>query len=162
MTREWWDTCTKVLNFIRTNFVMQSSVCFTVVREKEETLTPHFCFLTEISLPSSWKTTRLLGQGGGYCYSVDSHDPIDYSMPGSPVLPYFLLKLIWVCSNSCPLSWWCYVTILSSAALFSSCPQSSPASGSFPVGQLFASGDQSIRVSASASIFPMNIQGRFP
>ena len=55
-----------------------------------------------------------------------------------------------VCSNSCPLSRWCYLTISSSATLFSSCPQSFPASGSSPVSQLFASG--SIGASASASV----------
>ena len=65
-----------------------------------------------------------------------------------------------VCSNSCLLSWWCYLTISSSATLFSSCHQSIPASGSLPVSQLFASGGQSIE--ASASILPMNIQGSFP
>ena len=65
-----------------------------------------------------------------------------------------------VCSNSSPLSQWCCLTILSSAALFSSCPQSFPASGSFPMSQLFASGGQS--TGASASVFPMNIQDWFP
>ena len=49
-----------------------------------------------------------------------------------------------VCSDSCPLSWWCYLTISSSAACFSSCLQSFAASGSFPVSQLLASGGQSI------------------
>ena len=68
----------------------------------------------------------------------------------------------WVCSNSCPLSQWCHSTILSSVALFSSCPQCLPASGSFPMSCLFASGHQSIRASASASVLPMNIQGWFP
>ena len=67
-----------------------------------------------------------------------------------------------VCSNSCPLSWWCYSTIWSSAASFSSCLQSFPASGSFPVSQLFTSGGQSIGASASASVLPVNIQGWFP
>ena len=67
-----------------------------------------------------------------------------------------------VCSNSCPVSWWCYLTIASSVIPFSSCLQSFPASGSFPVSQLFASGGQSIAVSASASVLPMNIQGWFP
>ena len=65
-----------------------------------------------------------------------------------------------VCSNSCPLTQWCHPTISSSVTLFSSCPQSFPASGSFPMSQLFTSGDQNI--GASASIFPMNIQGWFP
>jgi len=67
-----------------------------------------------------------------------------------------------VCSHSCPLSWWCHPTISSSVAHFSSCPQSFPASGSFPVSWLFASGGQSIRASTSASVLPMNIQGWFP
>ena len=60
-------------------------------------------------------------------------------------------------SNSCPLSQWCHLTILSSVIPFSSCPQSFPASGSFQVSQIFASGGQSIRVSASTSVLPMNI-----
>ena len=66
-----------------------------------------------------------------------------------------------VCSNSCLLSWWCHPTISSSITAFS-CPQCFPASGSFPVSRLFASGGQSIRASASASVLPMNIQGWFP
>ena len=66
-----------------------------------------------------------------------------------------------VCSNSCPLSWWCHPTILSSFAPFSSCPQSFPASGSFLMSWLFTSGGQSIGASASASVLPMNIQGWF-
>ena len=63
-----------------------------------------------------------------------------------------------VCSNSYPLSWWCYTTIIP----FSSCPQSFPASGSFPMSWLFTSGGQSIGTSASVSVLPMNIQGWFP
>ena len=65
-------------------------------------------------------------------------------------------------SNSCPLSWWCHPTISVSVVPFSSCPQSFPASGSFPVSQFFASGGQSMVVSASASVLPMNIQFWFP
>ena len=57
--------------------------------------------------------------------------------------------------NPCPLSWWCHPTISSSVVPFSSCPQSSPASGSFQMSQLFASGGQSMGVSASTSVFPM-------
>ena len=67
-----------------------------------------------------------------------------------------------VCSNSCPLNWWCYPTLSSSATLFSFCLQSFPESGSFPMSWLFASGGQSIGASASASVLPMNIQGWFP
>ena len=61
-------------------------------------------------------------------------------------------------SNSCPWSRWCHPAISSSVVPFSSRLQSFPASGSFPMSQLFASGGQSTRVSASASVLPMNIQ----
>ena len=66
------------------------------------------------------------------------------------------------CSNSCPLSRWCHSTISPSVVPFSSCFQSFPASGSFPMSQLSASGGQSIGASASASVLPMNIQDWFP
>ena len=65
------------------------------------------------------------------------------------------------CSNSGPLSWWCHPTILSSVIPFSSRLQSFSASGSFPMSQFFTSGGQSIWVSASASVLPMNIQDWF-
>ena len=64
--------------------------------------------------------------------------------------------------NPCPSSWWCHPAISSSVIPFSSCPQAFPASGSFPMSQLFASGGQSIGVSASASVLPMNIQDWSP
>ena len=62
------------------------------------------------------------------------------------------------CSNSCPSSQWCHPTISSSVIPFSSCLQSLPASGSFPMSQFFSSGGQSTGASASASVLPMNIQ----
>ena len=65
-----------------------------------------------------------------------------------------------VSSNSCPFNQWCYLTISSSATPFSFCLPSEPASGSFPISQLFISGGQSVR--ASASVLPVNIQGWFP
>ena len=65
-------------------------------------------------------------------------------------------------SNSCPSSQWCHPAISSSVIPFSSCPQSLPASGSFPMSQLFTSRGQSIRVSASASVLPMNTQDWSP
>ena len=64
--------------------------------------------------------------------------------------------------NSCPSSQWCHPIISSSVVPFSSCPQSFPAPGSFQMSQLFASGGQSIGVSASVSVLPMNIQDWFP
>ena len=81
--------------------------------------------------------------------------PMDWSTSRPPVLHYLP-----ECSNSCPLSQGCCLTISSSAALFSFCLQSFPASGSFPVSQLFTSGGQSI--GASVSVLPMNIQDWFP
>ena len=65
-----------------------------------------------------------------------------------------------VCSKSCPLNWWCHPAISSSVVPFSSCPRSFPASGSFPVSQLFTSGGQSIGV--SASVLQMTTQSWFP
>ena len=67
-----------------------------------------------------------------------------------------------VYSDSHPLSQWCHPTISSSVIPFSSCLQSFPASGSFQMSQLFASGGQSIGVSASGSVLPVNIQDWFP
>ena len=67
-----------------------------------------------------------------------------------------------VYSSSCTLSWWCHPTIPSSVVPFFSCLQSFPASRSFQMSHLFAWGSQSIRVSASASVLPMNIQDWFP
>ena len=65
--------------------------------------------------------------------------------------------------NPCPSSWWCHPTISCSVVPFSSCPQSFPASGSFPMSQLFAAGiGQSIGVSASTSVVPMNPQDWSP
>ena len=64
--------------------------------------------------------------------------------------------------NPCPLSWWCHPTISSSVIPFFSCPQSFPASGSFPMSQFSTSGGQSIGVSASTSVPPMNIQDWSP
>ena len=65
-------------------------------------------------------------------------------------------------TNPCPSTRWCHPAISSSVIPFSSCPQSFPASGSFPVSQLFASGGQITGASALASVLPMNIQDWFP
>ena len=84
-------------------------------------------------------------------------DPKDCSMPGFPVLCYLLEWLKFMSTESVMLP-----TISYCAALFSFCLQSFPASGSFPMSQLFTSGGQSIGTSASASVLPTNIQGWFP
>ena len=67
-----------------------------------------------------------------------------------------------VCSNSCSLNWWCHRTISSSVTPFSSCLQSFPASGSFPMSQYFASDGRSTGTSASASVLSVHIQRWFP
>ena len=87
--------------------------------------------------------------------SLQSHELQHIKLP----CPALSLR---VCSNSCPLSQWCYTTISSSVSPFSSCPQSFPASRSFPTSWLFTSGNQSIGASALAPVLPMNIQGWFP
>ena len=94
------------------------------------------------------------------CPTLCSTMNIQHSMQHSR-LPYSSLSP-GVCSNSCPLSQWCHPTISSSVIPFSSCPQSFPASGSFPVSWLFTSGGQNIGASALAPVLPMNTQGRFP
>ena len=65
-------------------------------------------------------------------------------------------------SNSCPSSWWCHPAISSSVVPFTSCPQSLPASGSFPMSQLFTWGGQSTGISALASFLPKNTQDWSP
>ena len=84
-------------------------------------------------------------------------DPMNCSTPGLPVYHQFRVH-----SSSCPLSRWYHPVISSSVVSFFSCPQSLPASGSFPVSQPFAWGGQSIGASASASVFPMNTQDWSP
>ena len=86
-----------------------------------------------------------------FCY------PMNYSTPGLCPSP-----TPGVHPNLCPSSWQCHPTISSSVVPFSSCPQSFPASGSFQMSQLFTSGGQSIGVSASASVLPVNTQDWSP
>ena len=87
--------------------------------------------------------------------SLGPHEPQHSRLPCPSPTPR-------VHPNPCPLSWWCHPTISSSVVPFSSCPQSLPASGSFPMSQFFTTGGQSIGVSASTSILPMNTQDWSP
>ena len=98
-----------------------------------------------------------------YCFSVPKSCPTlcDSMNCRTPMLPCPSPSPR-VCSNPCPLSQWHHPTISSSVTPFSSCLQSFPASRSFPMSQLFTSGCQNIGASASASVLPMNMQGRFP
>jgi len=85
-------------------------------------------------------------------------DPMDCMQHARPSCPS---PSFGACSNSCPLRRWCHPAVSSSVITFSSCLQSFPASWSFPVSRLFASGDHSIGASASASVLPVNIQDWF-
>ena len=84
-------------------------------------------------------------------------DPMNHSMQGLPV-HHQLLEF----TQTCPSNRWCHLAISSSVVPFSSCPQSLPASESFPMSQLFTWGGQSIGVSALASVLPMNTQDWSP
>ena len=88
--------------------------------------------------------------------------PASLSITNSRCLLKFTSIESWCHPNSCPLRWWCLPTISSSVIRFSSCLQSFLASGSFLMSQFFPSGSQSIGVSASALVLPMNIQDWFP
>ena len=88
--------------------------------------------------------------------SLQPHGPQHTRLPCPSLAPR-------VYSNSCPSSWWCFKPTISSSVIpFFSHLQPFPASGSFPMSQFFAAGGQSIGVSASASVLPMNIQDWFP
>ena len=99
-----------------------------------------------------WVLTVRFGSVAQLCQTLC--DPMNCSTPGLPVHH----KLPGVYPNSCPSSRWCHPAISSSVVPFSSCPQSLPASGSFPKSQLFASSGQRIGVSASTSVLLMNTQ----
>ena len=115
-------------------------ICFSLVKMMSNTFFDAYCLVQFSSVAQSCQTI---------C------DPMHCTVPCPSLTPG-------ACSNSCPSSWWCHPTISSSVVPFSSCPQSFPASGSFPMSQFFASCGQSIGVSASASVLPMNIQDWFP
>ena len=127
---------------------------------------------------------NLYGQRSNWAYT---HKPNNNSWPhASPIFKWFqsvkslshvqLFATPWTAaprlpclsptpgaySNSCPLYWWCHPTVSSLVIPFSSCLQSFPASRSFPVNQFFASDGQSIGVSASASVLPINTEDWFP
>ena len=106
-------------------------------------------------LAHSWKVRVQFSSVTQSCPTLPPHEPQHSRPPCLSPTPR-------VYSNPCPLSWWCHPTISSSVFCFSSCPQSFPASGSFQMSQLFTSGGQSIGVSASASVLPMNTQDWFP
>ena len=131
-------------------------------------------FICSRTLMEVWKVRKLYptpqSPSGGYDWSRTTSVQFSRSVVSDSLRPHGLQHARPPCPsptprvypNSCTLSRWCHPTISSSVIPFSSCPQSLPASGSFPMSQLFALGGQSIRVSASASVLPMNIQDWSP
>ena len=126
----------------------------------------HICYLIQNSQKESGKDRNYLNfymeiNTQEYFSSVQSLsrvqlcDPMDFKLPCPSLSPG-------VCLDSCPLSQWCHPTISSFVLPFSSCPQSFPASGSFPMSQLFTSGGPSTGVSALASFLPKKSQGWSP
>ena len=106
-------------------------------------------------LETSWSLSSVQFSCSVMSDSLRPHDSQHASPPCLSPTPR-------VHSNSCPSSWWCHPAISSSIVPFSSCPQSLPASGSFPVSQLFAWGGQSIGDSALVSFLPKKSQGWSP
>ena len=111
-------------------------------------------------LPSGKQTSELLTCSVQFSCSVMSDSLRPHGLHHAR--PPCLSPTPGACSNSCPSNHRCHPTISSSVIPFSSCLQSFPASGSFPVNQFFASGGQSIGASVSASVLPMNIQDWSP
>ena len=131
-------------------------VAFPLCSRKEEAspvLVPEGHQLCWVRAPLFWPHSTLICCSVAKSY-LTSCNPVNCSIPGSSVLG--------VCSNPCPLSQWCCLSNSSSITPFSNCFPSFPASGSFPVNRLFASGGQRIGASASSSVLPVNIQGWFP
>ena len=133
-----------------------------------------WCHLTISSSVTPFSCPRFF-PGSGSFQLVSSMHQVAKVLKLSSVQPLSRVQLLWthglqhsrspcpssapgVYPNSCPLSQWCHSTISSSVIPFSSCFQSFPASESFPMSQVFASGGQSIGVSASTSVLPMNAQ----
>ena len=112
-------------------------------------------FLSFIMPILAWNTPSVQFSRSVMSDSLQSHELLHARPPCPSPTPE-------VYSDSCPLSQWCHPTISSSVVPFSSHFQSFPASGFSQMSQLFASGGQSIGVSASTSVFPMNIQDWFP
>ena len=137
----------------RRNLVGYSPQC-----RKESDMTERLCFHF-IAWESYSVTTFQFSSVQFSCSVVSDSLQLHESQHAKPPCPSPTPR---VHPNPCPLSRWCYPTISSSVVPFSSCPQSSPASGSFPMSHLFARGGQCIGGSASASVLPINTQDWSP
>ena len=135
--------------------ICKFTMLFNILTKEEWPLSPFHFSLCHPQLGPGASTLSLLFSHSVVSDSLWPHELQHTRLPCPSLSPT-------VCSNSCPLSWWCHPTISSSIIPFSFCLQSFPASGSFPKSQHFASGGQSIGALDSASVLPMNTQGWFP
>ena len=153
-------SCSVISYSLHDHSLSGSSVCGILqARILEWDTMPSF---RESSWPKDWTQVSYISCIGSVQFShsvvfnfLQPHEP-QHTRPPCPS------SAARVYPNPCPLSWWCHPTISSSVVPFSSCPQSFPASRSFPMSQLFASDGQSIGVSASTSVFPVNTQDWSP
>ena len=131
----------------------------------------HCVYVPQLSYPFiCWWTSGLFPCPGYYKQCCDNSIQFSHSVVSDSLWSHGLQHSRLPCpsptpgdsSNSCLSSQWCHPTISSSVIPFSSCSPSFPASGSFPMNWLFVTGGQRTGASASASVFPMNIQGWFP
>ena len=151
--------------------VSNSVTPFTVVCQASLSMKfPRQEYWRGLPFPSPWILQSIGSQRVGHDWSNFSSVHFSCSVVSDSLWPHGLQHARLTCpsptprpySNSCPLSQWCHPTISSSVVPFSSHIQSFPASGSFQMNQFFTSGGQSIRVSSSASVLPLNIQDWFP
>ena len=147
------DACLQLACILHAAFILRLLLKYPSVAS--EALSPSFCGLFCPKRGQLGRPHLLLLSHSDVSDSLQPHGLQHARLPCPSLSPR-------VCSKSCPLSWWCCSTVSSSAPTFSFGLQSFPASGSFSMSWLFLSGGQSIGVSASASVLPMNVQGRFP
>ena len=161
-----------LVKFVSTKSVMSSShliLCCPLLLLPSIVLSNRV-FSNESALRIWWPSTGASASASVLPVSIQGWFPLRLTdLPAVPgtlksLLHHHNLKssILGACSNSCPLSWWYHPTISSSVVPFSSCLQSFSATGSFPMSQFLTSGGQSIGLSASATVLPMNIQGWFP
>ena len=160
--KKWGESCSSYPSEQENHQVTATGRRWDQSRGQEVTVTPSVFSPAPESLWHFWNVGSwyLLLSSVQFSCSVGSdslqpHEPQHARPPCPSPTPR-------VYSNSCPSSQWCHPAISPSVVPFFSCPQSFPASGSFQMSQLFISGGQSIGVSASASVLPMNIQDWFP
>ena len=171
----WWSNDLRPIHLVHRKMARRHEKCDDLIQGSREAIK-----MSSITWPLNWlvrnnvikgriNTTAVIPNLGvllttSQCLSVQ----LSHSVLTNSLWPHGLQhtrlpcpsRTPGACSSSCPLSWWCHPTISSSVIPFSSCLQSF--TGSFPMSQFLTSGGQSVGVSASASVLPINIQDWFP